>query len=322
MPPVRAGSPDVLGLTLTPDGANIAVFSAHAERIELCLFAADDSETRITLPERTGEVFHGFVDNVAAGARYGLRAHGPYAPHNGYRFNPAKLLVDPYARALDRAFSFHPAMRGQHADGTRNDDDSAAFVPKGVAVAATPPCAASRPQVPWADSVIYELHVRGFTKLHPDVPPPLRGTCAALAHPAVIEHLVRLGITTVELMPLSAAIDEPHLARAGLTNYWGYNPVAWLAPDPRLAPGGMAELRDAVAALHRAGIEVILDVVLNHSGEGNADGPTLSLRGLDNATYYRTVAGEPHRYVDDTGCGNTLALDRAPVVRLALDALR
>jgi glycogen debranching enzyme GlgX/4-alpha-glucanotransferase len=322
MPPVRAGWPDPLGLTLTPDGANIAVFSAHAERIEICLFAADERETRITLPERTGDVFHGFVDGVAAGARYGLRAHGPYDPRNGYRFNPAKLLVDPYARALDRAFAFHPAMRGQHPDGSPNNDDSAAVVPRGVAVAATAPCATSRPQVPWAETVIYELHVRGFTKLHPDVPPPLRGTCAALARPAVIEHLVRLGITTVELMPLAAAVDEPHLARAGLTNYWGYNPVAWLAPDPRLAPGGMEELRDAVAALQRAGIEVLLDIVLNHSGEGDADGPTLSLRGLDNATYYRTVPGEPHRYVDDTGCGNTLALDRTPVVRLALEALR
>ena len=322
MPPVRAGWPDPLGLTLTPEGANIAVFSAHAERIELCLFADDERETRITLPERTGDVFHGFIDDLTAGARYGLRAHGPYAPQNGYRFNPAKLLVDPYARALDRAFAFHPTMRGQHPDGSRNNDDSAALVPKGVAVAASAPHATSRPRVPWGETVIYELHVRGFTKLHPDVPPPLRGTCAALAHPAVIEHLVRLGITTVELLPLTAAVDEPHLARAGLTNYWGYNPVAWFAPDPRLAPGGMEELRDAVAALHKAGIEVLLDIVLNHSGEGDANGPTLSLRGLDDATYYRTVPGEPHRYVDDSGCGNTLALDRAPVMHLALDALR
>lgn len=307
---------------MTPDGANVAVFSAHAERIELCLFDGDDRETRITLPERTGDVFHGFVDGVAAGARYGFRAHGPYAPHDGHRFNPAKLLVDPYARALDRAFAFHPAMRGQHPDGSRNDDDSAEFAPKGVAVAPVDSQAAEHPRVPWSETVIYELHVRGFTKLHPDVPPSLRGTCAALAHPAVIEHLVRLGVSTVELMPLAAAVDEPHLARAGLTNYWGYNTVAWLAPDPRLAPGGLEEVRGAVAALQRAGIEVLLDIVLNHSGEGDADGPTLSLRGLDNATYYRTIPGEAHRYVNDTGCGNTLALARAPVTRLALDALR
>ncbi len=322
MPSLREGWPDPLGLTLTPDGANIAVFSAHAERIELCLFADDDLETRITLPARTGDVFHGFIEGVTAGARYGLRAHGPYDPAEGHRFNPAKLLVDPYARALERAIAFHPSMRGQHPDGSRNDDDSAAVVPKGLAVAALEPCAATRPRVPWGKTIIYELHVRGFTQLHPDVPPPLRGTCAALAHPAVLEHLVRLGVTTVELMPLAAATNEPHLARAGLTNYWGYNPVVWFAPDPRLAPGGMTELRDAVAALQRAGIEVLLDIVLNHSGEGDADGPALSLRGLDNATYYRTVPGEAHRYVDDTGCGNTLALDRAPVMRLALDALR
>ncbi len=319
---VRAGRPDPLGLTLTPEGANIAVFSANAERIELCLFADDGRETRITLPERTGDVFHGFVEGVAAGARYGLRAHGPYAPDEGHRFNPAKLLVDPYARAIDRAFAFHPALRAQNLDGTCNTDDTAAFVPKGVAVADAAPVVAPRAPVPWGETVLYELHVRGFTKLHPDVPQPLRGTCAALAHPPVIDHLLRLGITTVELMPLAAAVDEPHLARAGLTNYWGYNPIAWLAPEPQLAPGGMAELRDAVAALQRAGLEVILDVVLNHSGEGDVDGPTLSLRGLDNATYYRTVAGDPRRYVDDSGCGNTLALDRAPVMQLALDTLR
>ncbi len=322
MPRVRTGTPEPLGLTLGADGANIAVFSAHAERIELCLFDDDDRETRVELPARTGDVFHGFVEGVTAGARYGFRAHGPYAPHEGHRFNAAKLLVDPYARALDRAFAFHPAMLGELADGSRSAEDSASFVPKGVAVPPLAPPDAARRHVPWGETFIYELHVRGLTKLHPDVPPAIRGTCAALAHPAVIEHLRGLGVTTIELMPLAAAVDEPHLARAGLTNYWGYNPVAWFVPDPRLSPGGMEELRDAVAALQRAGLEVLLDVVLNHSGEGDAKGPTLSLRGLDNATYYRTVPGEAHRYVDDTGCGNTLALDRGPVMRLALDALR
>ncbi|MHB8839449.1 MAG: bifunctional glycogen debranching protein GlgX/4-alpha-glucanotransferase, partial [Gemmatimonadaceae bacterium] len=322
MPRVRTGTPEPLGLTLGADGANIAVFSAHAERIEVCLFDDVGRETRIELPARTDDVFHGFVEGVTAGARYGFRAHGPYAPHEGHRFNPAKLLVDPYARALDRAFVFHEAMLGEHADGTRRDDDSAPYVPKGVAVPPLAPPDAARRHVPWGETFIYELHVRGLTKLHPDVPPAIRGTCAALAHPAVIEHLRGLGVTTVELMPLAAAVDEPHLARAGLTNYWGYNPVAWFVPEPRLSPGGMEELRDAVAALQRAGLEVLLDVVLNHCGEGDAKGPTLSLRGLDNATYYRTVPGEAHRYVDDTGCGNTLALDRGPVMRLALDALR
>lgn len=316
------GRPEPLGLTLTPDGANIAVFSAHAERVECCLFDAEGAEERLTLPARTGDVFHGFIPGLTAGARYGLRAHGPYAPHEGHRFNASKLLVDPYARAFDRAFALHASMLGQHADGSRNDDDSAAWVPKGLAVPLAAQEVAARPHVPWSATVIYELHVRGFTKLHPHVPEPLRGTCAALAHPAAIEHLVRLGVTTVELMPLAAAIDEPHLARAGLTNYWGYNTIGWFAPDPRLAPGGMRELRQAVAALQDAGLEVILDVVLNHSGEGDVNGPTISLRGLDNATYYRTVARDGHRYVDDTGCGNTLAFDRAPVVRLAIESLQ
>ncbi len=322
MPRVLDGHAEPLGLTLTPAGANVAVFSAHAERIELCLFDDADRETRIALPARTGDVFHGFIEGVTAGTRYGLRAHGPYAPDAGHRFNPAKLLVDPYARLLDRAFTFHPSMRGENPDGSRNDEDSALVAPKGVAVTASDDAPATRPRVPWGETIIYELHVRGFSMRHPDVPAPLRGTCAALAHPAVIEHLARLGVTTVELMPVAAAIDEPHLARAGLTNYWGYNTVGWLVPDPRLAPGGLAEVREAVAALQHAGIEVILDVVLNHSGEGDARGPTVSLRGLDNATYYRTVPGAAHRYVDDSGCGNTLALDRAPVMRLALDTLR
>ncbi len=319
---VQAGRPEPLGLTLSPEGANVAVFSAHAERIELCLFSDAGVETRIALAARTGDVHHAFVDGVRAGARYGLRAHGPYAPHDGHRFNAAKLLVDPYARALDSAFVLHPTMMGQHVDGSRNDDDSAPWVPKAIAVPLDDPWPAARPRVPWSDTVIYELHVRGFTRQHPQVEEPVRGTCAALAHPAVIAHLVQLGVTTVELMPLAAAIAEPHLVRAGLSNYWGYNTIGWCAPDPRLAPGGMSEVRDAVAALQRAGIEVLLDVVLNHSGEGDANGPTISLRGLDNATYYRTMPGDAARYVDDTGCGNTLAFDRAPVVQLALESLR
>jgi glycogen debranching enzyme GlgX/4-alpha-glucanotransferase len=317
-----AGRPEPLGVTLADGGANIAVYSANAERIELCLFDGDEQEMRIELPARTGDVFHGFVEGLAAGACYGLRAYGPYAPQQGHRFNPAKLLLDPYARALDRPFAFHPAMLGANPDGTANATDSARVMPKAVVVADDAHATAARPHVPWDDTFIYELHVRGFTKLHPDVPETLRGTCAALAHPAVVGHLKSLGVTTVELMPVAAAVDEPHLARLGLTNYWGYNTIGWFVPDPRLAPGGMAEVRAAVDALHQAGIEVLLDVVFNHSGEGDAHGPTLSLRGLDNATYYRMVPAEGHRYVDDTGCGNTLALDRAPVMRLAVDALR
>ena len=322
---VGPGHPEPLGVTPAAGGANVAVYSAHASAIELSLFdAAGAVETaRVARPARTGDVRHGFVEGLAGGARYGLRAHGPYAPHDGHRFNAAKLLVDPYARALDRPFALHPAMYGAGAaDDVRDDTDSAPYVPK--AIVAPWPAAAAEPRlrVPWSETVVYELHVRGFTRLHPDVPEPLSGTCAGLAHPAAIAHLTRLGVTTVELMPLAAAIDERHLLERGLTNYWGYNPVAPFVPDPRLAPGGMAEVRDCVAALHAAGLEVILDVVLNHTGEGDARGPTLSLRGLDNLTYYRTLAGDRARYADDTGCGHAVALDRPPALRLAMDALR
>ena len=324
---IGTGSPEPLGVTPERGGANIAVFSAHATAIDVCLFdaAGETERERIALPERTGDIFHGFVAGIAAGDRYGLRAHGPYDLRSGHRFNPAKLLVDPYARALDRPFALNPAMFGGSADGAARDDtDSAPFVPRGI-VTPMPGLGAGpvqHPRVPASEAILYELHVRGFTRMHPGVPDALRGTCAGLAHPAALAHLRRLGITTVELMPIAAAIDERHLAQHGLSNYWGYNPGALFVPDPRLAPGGIDELRRCVAALQTAGIEVILDVVLNHTGEGDARGPTLSLRGLDNATYYRTVDGDRARYVDDTGCGNTLALDRAPALRLAMDVLR
>ncbi len=321
---VDSGRPEPLGVTMVRGGVNVAVFSAHASAIELCLFdAPGQSELeRVALPERTGDVFHGFVAGIDAGCRYGLRAHGVYDPRNGHRFNPAKLLVDPYARALDRAFALHPCLFGQPPDGTARDDrDSAPFVPKAIVQPDAVAAAVSRPGTPWTRTFVYELHVRGFTKLHTGIPAPLRGTCAGLAHPAALAHLVGLGVTTVELMPVAAAIDDWHLGPLGLTNYWGYNPVALMVPDLRLAPGGIAELAHCVSAFHAAGIEVLLDVVLNHTGEGDARGPTLSLRGLDNATYYRL--DEAGRYVDDdTRCGNALALDRGPVMRLALDALR
>ncbi len=324
MPRVGPGSPEPLGVTLTEHGVNVAVFSAHAHAVEFCLFDAlgETEVERITLPGLSGSVFHASIEGVTAGARYGLRAHGPWAPHAGHRFNAAKLLVDPYARALDRPFALHPSMCGEAGDGADGDLDSAPFMPKGIVVPAPAVTAARRPQVPWSETVIYELHVRGFTKLHPGVPESLRGTLAGLAHPAAIGHLTRLGVTTVELMPVAAAIDEPHLVRAGLSNYWGYNTVGWGVPAPRLAPGGMAELRATVDALHDAGIAVVLDVVFNHSGEGDASGPTLSLRGLDNATYYRTLPDAAHRYVNDTGCGNTLAFEREPVMALVLETLR
>ncbi|MFN0100051.1 MAG: glycogen debranching protein GlgX [Gemmatimonadaceae bacterium] len=329
---VGPGTPEPLGVTLHGDGANVAVFSAHATRVDVCVFDASGTQEieRIALPERSGDVHHGYLHWMKEGTRYGLRAHGPWVPREGHRFNPAKLLVDPYARALDRAFVMHHALIGQRPDGAREETDSAAWVPKAIVTpsvlpsqsphSASAPIAA--PRTPWRDTVIYELHVRGFTKTHTGIPERLRGTCAALAQPAALAHLKRLGVTAVELMPVAAAIDEPHLVRNGLRNYWGYNTIGWMVPDPGLAPGGMAELRAMVDALHAHGLEVILDIVLNHSGEGDEAGPTISLRGLDNASYYRLQPSDHARYINDTGTGNTLALDRAPVLRLAMDTLR
>lgn len=334
------GAPEPLGLTLDETGANFAVFSAHASVIELCLFdTKGNTETaRLRLPCRTGDVFHGHFTDIRAGQRYGVRSYGPFAPAEGHFFNPAKLLIDPYVLMLDRSFKLAPAMFGYRADdiGGENksesnlrpdDTDSAPFMPKAVALRPAPVPDAARAFAPfsaksWAGTILYELHIRGFTKQHPRVAPAIRGTFAGLSSPAAIEHLTRLGVTAVKIMPCAAWIDERHLAAAGLTNYWGYNPVAFMAPDERLAPGGWPEIAASVAALHAAGIEVIIDVVLNHTGEGDAFGPTLSLRGLDNATYYRHSVEKPFTLVNDTGCGNTLAFDRPPVARLAMDALR
>ena len=306
-----SGNPEPLGVLLRRDGINVAVRAPNATAIEFCRFDGP-CETRHRLDGRTGDVHHAFLPGIGEGVTYGLRAHGPDGP--GHRFNPCKLLVDPWATRLDRAFALHPAMFGGEAD-------SAPFMPKAVVTAGLVPVAATH-LTEWPETVIYELHVRGFTARHPDIPADLRGRFAGLAHPAAIAHLKRLGITTVELMPAAAWIEERHLAALGLPNYWGYNPVALLAPDPRLAPGGWPEVRAAIAALAEAGIETILDVVLNHTGEGDEFGPTISLRGLDNATYYRLDPHDPARYIDDAGCGNTIALDRPAPMRLAMDALR
>ncbi|MBS7545622.1 glycogen debranching protein GlgX [Ancylobacter oerskovii] len=324
---LSGGRPEPLGVTLAGQGAeagvNVAVFSAHATRIEFCLFDGTDAEiARLPLPERTGDVFHGHVAGVAPGMRYGLRAFGPWDPGQGHRFNPAKLLVDPYAALLDRRFQLHETLFDARAQGAGEDEaDSAAHVPKAIILPGEEE-PERRPRFDWAGQVLYELNVRGFTRLHPEVPLERRGTFAGLAEPAAIAHLVKLGVTTVELMPAMAWIDERHLPPLGLANYWGYNPVVFGAPDPGLAPGGFAEIRRTIAALHEAGIGVVLDVVLNHTGESDVFGPTVSLRGLDNATYYRHAAGDPGRLLNDAGTGNTLALERPPVLRLAMDMLR
>ncbi len=326
---ITQGAPEPLGLRLTATGANVAVFSASAQAIDLCLFdeTGGVEVERIRLGHRTGDVFHAYVEGLTEGRRYGLRAHGVYEPEKGLRFNVSKLLVDPYALKLDRPFALHASMFGYKpedaaADLSFEQSDSAPFAPKGVATRPVRADTSLRPRHAFEDTILYELHVKGFTRTHPDVPQALRGTFKGLAHEAVIAHLTRLGATGVELMPCAAWVDERHLTQLGLANYWGYNPVAMLAPDPRLAPGGWDEVRESVAALHRAGIEVIVDIVLNHTGEGDELGPTLSLRGLDNATYYRLRPDAPRYYVNDAGCGNILAMDRAPLVRYALDALR
>ncbi len=325
---ISEGRPDPLGVTPDAQGVNVAVFSAHATSIEFCLFDAQGQIEldRIALPARGGDIFHGHIADVPAGSRYGLRAHGPYAPRAGHRFNPAKLLIDPYAHAIDRPFALHPSMNGfrdnnPYDDHARDDTDSAPFMPKAiVGIPATVP--ANRPNIAWTDTIIYELHVRGFTKTKADLPEALRGTFAGLAHPAALDHLKRLGVTAVEFMPAMAWLDERHLPGLGLTNYWGYNPIPFLAPDPRLAPGGWAEVAKTVAALHGAGIEAILDVVFNHSGESDEFGATVCYRGLDNASYYRLIPEDQARYINDMGCGNCLALDRPPLVRLVIDAMR
>ncbi len=315
---ISAGQAWPLGATVVEGGINLAVVSRHAERILVCLFDDDgDREVaRFALPGRTGsDVHHGFVAGVTAGARYGLRADGPFDPTHGHRFDPAKLLVDPYATQLDRPFAWHPDLAAPRSAAI----DTARLVPKAVVTRPGPHAAPLSPKKP---GFIYEIAVKAFTKRHPDVPAALRGTVAGLAHPRIVDHLVTLGVDTVELMPIAAWIDERHLPALKLSNGWGYNPVAFLAPDPRIAPGGLNEIRLAVSALHDAGIRVLLDVVLNHTGESDALGATLSLRGLDNALYYRHAEEDPGALVNDTGCGNTLALDRAPVVRLVMDALR
>jgi glycogen operon protein len=313
------GAPDPLGVTPDDDGVNVAVFSANATAVSFCLFDKRGQRETARVPlQRSGDVFHGHIAGVGPGARYGLRADGPYDPASGQRFDPDKLLVDPYALAIDQPYRWHPDLAASRSAGV----DTAGRVPKGIVTAPPAPLATRRPKLRPVQRVIYEVNPKAFTMLHPAVPRQLRGTLAGLAHRAAIEHLVKLGVTTVELMPIAAWIDERHLPPLGLANAWGYNPAGFFALDPRLAPHGIADLRGLTEALHQAGIELILDVVFNHTGECDEFGATLSLRGLDNATYYRLDPSDRARYVNDTGTGNTLALDRPAPMRLVLDALR
>jgi glycogen operon protein len=316
-----------MGAAIDAHGASFTIFSAHAEQVELCLFDQQGTQetARFNL-ERNSELWQTHIDGVRAGQRYGYRVHGPYDPANGHRFNPNKLLIDPYAKALDRSFQLAPTHFGYRSDDPTgpipDDRDSAPDTPKGIVVADEPQ-AAQMPRIPWRDTVIYELHVRGMTMLRSDIPPRFRGTLAGLASPPIIAHLRMLGITTIELLPIHPIADEPRLTRIGLRNYWGYNPVNFFALESRYAAGDpMVEFHNLVAACHEAGIEVILDVVFNHTGEGDELGPTFSFRGIDNASYYILRPYDRCAYANFAGTGNTLNVAHPTVRLMILDSLR
>jgi isoamylase len=327
----KAGAPYPLGATWDGKGVNFALFSQNAERVELCLFdqSGDRELERIAVSEYTDEVWHIYLPSVAPGQLYGYRVYGPYQPEMGHRFNHHKLLLDPYARMLRGSFRWHEAWFGYqfgHPAGDLSFDtrDSAPFLPKCCVVESGLADSGKRgPRRRWHDTIIYELHARGFTMRHPALPVDLRGTFAGLASASVLGYLRDLGVTAVELLPVHAAVDETALLQQGLRNLWGYNSIAFFAPAPGLmASGSLNEFRNMVRAFHDADIEVILDVVYNHSGEGDELGPTLSLRGIDNAAYYRLAADTPRRYVNITGCGNTLDLQHSRVLQLVADSLR
>ncbi|HZZ95808.1 MAG TPA: glycogen debranching protein GlgX, partial [Jatrophihabitantaceae bacterium] len=319
-----------LGATYDGSGTNFTLFSEIAERVELCLFGADGTEERIVLPEVDGFVWHAFLPGVEPGQRYGYRVYGPNDPGNGLRCNPNKLLIDPYAKAIDGTIEWDESLFGYHFDDpeTNNDDDSAAHMPKCVVINPFFDWGTDRPpKHAYANSVIYETHVKGMTELHPEVPEAMRGTYAGMAHPVIIEHLTELGVTAVELMPVHHFVNDSFLVDKGLSNYWGYNTLAFFAPDHKYtsstSPGGQVqEFKAMVRALHEAGIEVILDVVYNHTGEGNHLGPTLSFRGIDNPSYYRLVEDSPQHYMDYTGTGNTLNVRQPHTLQLIMDSLR
>ncbi len=310
-------------------GATFALFSSVAESVELCLFDDSGAETRWLLQQGDGSVWQGYLADVAVGQRYGFRVHGPWDPASGSRCNPAKLLLDPYARSIAGEVQWHPAVYGHVAGDPSQPDgqDSAPYVPRSVLTGGEFDWGDDRPPGrPMADSIFYEVHVKGFTKLHPDVPDELRGTFAGLAHPAAVAHLQRLGVTSVELLPVHTFVNDAFLAQRGLRNYWGYQSIGYFAPHGAYAstPGGGAELdefRAMVRDLHRAGLEVILDVVFNHTAEGSEYGPTLCFRGIDNAAYYR-LAQDQAQYVDDTGTGNTVDMHQPAPLRLVMDSLR
>jgi isoamylase len=330
---LREGMPHLRGAAWDGDGVNFSLFSAHATGVDLCLFDATGEREleRIALPEYTDEIWHGYLEGAAPGLVYGYRVYGPYEPEQGHRFNPNKLLLDPYARELIGSLTWDPACFG-YTMGAENEDlsfderDSAPFVPKAVVV--DPGFDWLRvvsPRVPRSRMIVYEMHVRGYTRLHPAVAERHRGTFAGLATPQVIEYVKSLGVTSVELMPIHMFLNDGHLLEQGLTNYWGYNSIAFFATDPRYLADplrGVQEFKQMVARFHDAGLEVILDVVYNHTAEGNERGATLSFRGIDNASYYRLLPEQKRYYINDTGTGNTLNLSHPRVIQMVTDSLR
>ncbi|MBW2463309.1 MAG: glycogen debranching protein GlgX [Deltaproteobacteria bacterium] len=328
---VWPGRPNPLGATYDGSGTNFALFSEAAERVELSLFDDGGQEVRIPLPERTGLTYHGYVPGIRPGQCYGFRVHGPYDPGAGHRCLSEKLLVDPYAKAIEGGVDWNPAVYGHppgDPDGPANRDDSAPHVPRSVVINPYFDWGHDHaPRTPWHDTIIYELHIKGFTHTHPQIPEHLRGTYAGLAHPAAVDHLKKLGVTAVELMPVHHFVHDQFLEDAGKRNYWGYNTLGFFAPHDEYASAGsrgeqVQEFKQLVKTLHREGIEVILDVVYNHTCEGNHSGPTLSFRGLDNQAYYRVDSSNPRRYFDYTGTGNTMNMQHPHVLQLIMDSLR
>jgi glycogen operon protein len=325
------GAPFPLGATWDGLGVNFALFSAHATRVDLCLFDEFGLRelARVTLPEYTDEVWHGYLPDARPGMVYGYRVHGPYEPEAGHRFNPNKLLLDPYARAHVGRLIWHDACFGYirgAADGDRSFDtrDSAPFVLKSRVVDSAFTWGHDRrPSIAWDRTILYETHVGGFTRAHPAVPEKLRGTFGGLAHSDVIAYIRELGVTAVELLPIQTFVDDERLLKLGLRNFWGYNTIGFFSPDPRYSHSkSIAEFKEMVAHLHDAGLEVILDVVYNHTAEEGERGPTLSFRGIDNLSYYRLLPNDRRKYINDTGCGNTLNLSHPRVVQMVTDSLR
>jgi isoamylase len=325
------GQPYPLGATYDGSGTNFSLFSLIAQRVELCLFDDQGKQTTVDLPEVTALCWHAYLPGVKPGQRYGYRVHGPWDPDQGHRCNPSKLLLDPYAKAIEGEWKWNEAMFPYHFDNpenSRNDADSAPFMPKSVVVDSTFDWEGDRrPHTPWHKTIVYETHVKGFTKRHPDVPENIRGTYAGLAHATSIDYLKKLGITAIELLPVHQFVQDSTLLDRGLRNYWGYNSIGYLAPHNEYASCGTSgqqvqEFKHLVKTLHKAGIEVILDVVYNHTAEGNHMGPMLSFRGIDNTAYYRTMPDNRRFYMDYTGTGNTLNMMNPHVLQLIMDSLR